>query len=348
VKNFILRIIIGICLVFPLKGLNASESEHKATEDKEFNANEFIFDHIADSHEFHIATLPNDHHITVPLPVILYSKKSGLNIFLSSKLAHGHEYKGFELKDDGEYKGKIIEHTEDGELYVPLDFSITKNVFSMLLTAILILWLFISLGNTYRKTGISEPKGIQGFIEPLILFIRDDIALMTIGKEKYEKFMPYLLTSFFFIWISNMIGIIPFFPFGANVTGNIAVTMVLAMFTFVITQVSAGKDYWKHIVAMPGVPFWLAPIMIPLEIIGLISKPFALMIRLFANITAGHIIILSIISLIFIFKSIFVAPASIAFVLFMDVIEMLVAVLQAYVFTLLSALFIGLAVKEEH
>ncbi len=339
-------IIFFVTLVLNFPVLALSEGHDKG-EDETFQVNEFILDHIADSHEFHILTLASGKHISLPLPVILYSKNSGFHFFMSSHLVHGQSYKGFELHTEGEFKGKITEENENGEILVPLDISITRNVFSMMLSALIILWLFIYLGRSYSKTGISEPKGIQGFLEPIVLFVRDDIAKVTIGEEKYEKFMPYLLTAFFFIWINNLIGIVPFFPFGSNVTGNIAVTMVLALFTFFITQINANKNYWKHIVAMPGVPFWLAPIMVPLEIIGLFSKPFALMIRLFANITAGHIIILTIISLIFIFKSIYIAPASIAFDLFLDMIELLVAVLQAYVFTLLSALFIGLAVKEE-
>jgi F-type H+-transporting ATPase subunit a len=205
------------------------------------------------------------------------------------------------------------------------------------------------MSRSYKKTGISHPRGIQSFLEPIILFVRDDIAIANIGKHKYEKYMPYLLTVFFFILINNLMGLIPFPPpFGANVTGNIAVTFVLALFTFLITQFSGNKNYWRHIFATPGVPFWLLPVMVPVELIGIISKPFALMIRLFANITAGHIIVLSLICLIFIFKSLAVAPVSILFVIFMDCLELLVAFLQAYVFTLLSALFISLAVQEHH
>lgn len=347
-KNISLQSILVLIFLFLAQSVLASDNKHTEPESEPFDANEFIMDHIADAHDFHILTLPNGKHVSVPLPVILYSRQSGFHIFMSSQLAHGHVHHGLELMAEGEYKGKIIEHNEQGEIVLPLDFSITRNVFSMMLSALIILWLFVSLGRSYSKIGISEPKGLQGFLEPLVLFVRDDIAKVIIGEKKYEKFMPYLLTAFFFIWINNLIGIIPFFPFGSNVTGNIAVTLVLAMFTFFVTQINANKSYWKHIVSMPGVPVWLSPIMIPIEIIGLFSKPFALMVRLFANITAGHIIILTLISLIFIFKSLMVAPASIAFVLFMDVIELLVAVLQAYVFTLLSALFIGLAVQEEN
>jgi F-type H+-transporting ATPase subunit a len=219
----------------------------------------------------------------------------------------------------------------------------------MLFAALIGLWLFLSLSRSYKKTGISHPKGIQGFLEPIILFVRDDIAVPNIGSHKYMRYMPYLLSVFFFILINNVMGLIPFPPpFGANVTGNIAVTMTLALFTFVIIQINGTKTYWKHIFATPGVPVWLLPIMIPVEFIGMIAKPFALMIRLFANITGGHIIVLSLVAIIFIFKSLVVAPVSILFVIFMNCLELLVAFLQAYVFTLLSALFIGLAVEEHH
>lgn len=319
-------------------------SSHSQSADATFDPGLFIIDHVKDSHEWHLWTKADGNHVSVPLPIILYSKESGLQAFFSSKLAHGHHHKGFYLED-----GKIWEELANHEIVSPLDFSITKNVAGMLVAALIMLILFIRMGSIYRKKELSVPSGLNGFLEPMILFIRDDIAIPNIGEEKYAKFMPYLLTVFFFILINNIMGLIPsVIPFGANVMGNIAVTFVLSFITFIITQFNGTKTYWKHIVATPGVPFWLAPVMIPVEIIGLFSKPFALMIRLFANITAGHIIILSLISLIFIFKSIFIAPVSIAFVLFMDCIEILVAFLQAYVFTLLSALFIGLAAKEHH
>jgi F-type H+-transporting ATPase subunit a len=224
----------------------------------------------------------------------------------------------------------------------------TKTVIGMLSAAIIGLLLFLSLARSYKKTGISHPKGIQSFLEPVVLFVRDDIAIPNLG-DKYEKYMPYLLTVFFFILINNIMGLVPFPPpFGANVTGNIALTFVLALCTFLVTQFSGNKAYWKHVFATPGVPFWLLPVMIPVEIIGLFSKPFALMIRLFANITAGHIIVLSLICLIFIFDSLALAPVSIFFVIFMNCLELLVAFLQAYIFTLLSALFISMAVQEHH
>jgi ATP synthase subunit 6 len=183
-------------------------------------------------------------------------------------------------------------------------------------------------------------------MEPLVLFVRDDIAVPNIGAKKADKFLPYLLTIFFFIWVNNLLGLIPFFPGSANMSGNIAFTFTLAMLTFIITNVNGNKAYWKHVFATPGVPLWLSPIMIPVELMGLIAKPVALFIRLFANITAGHIIILSLVSLIFIFKTIAIAPVSVAFVLFMNVLELFVAALQAYIFTLLSSLFIGAAVAD--
>ncbi|NSW93144.1 MAG: F0F1 ATP synthase subunit A, partial [Bacteroidales bacterium] len=291
----------------------------------------------------------NGDPVAVYLPVILYTKETGLQVFSSKKLAHGHEYNGFRLAEEGEHKGRIILTDENGQEILPLDFSMTKSVIGMLFAAIIGLWLFLSLSRSYRKTGVSYPRGIQSFLEPVVLFVRDDIAIPNIGEEKHEKFMPYLLSVFFFILINNLMGLIPFPPpFGANVTGNIAVTMTLALFTFFIIQFNGSKSYWKHLVATPGVPFWLVPIMFPVELIGMLAKPFALMVRLFANITAGHIIVMSLISIIFIFKSIAVAPVSALFVIFMDCLELLVAFLQAYVFTLLSALFISLAVKEEH
>ena len=310
----------------------------------EFNPSKFIMEHISDSHEWHLWG-----HTAIYLPVIVYSKEKGLQVFLSDKISHGHTYNGFTILHEGEYKGKIVEVNEQGEVVaVPLDFSITRNVVSMFISILLLVLLFGSAARFYKKHEKEAPRGIAGFLEPLILFVRDDIAIPNIGKEKHKTFLPYLLSVFFFIWINNIMGLIPFPPFGSNLTGNISFTFTLAVFTFIITQVKGNPQYWKHIFATPGVPVWLLPIMIPVEIIGIFSKPFALMIRLFANITAGHIIVLSLVSLIFIFKTIYLAPVSIAFVLFMDLLELLVAFLQAYVFTLLSALFIGLAVEDHH
>ena len=349
------RILISFFLFLLLTGTSFSvfgqEEQGKKEEAGTFDASTFILDHIADSHEWHILTKKNGENVALYLPVILISKEKGLDIFSSRQLAEGKEYKGYKLEESGDLKGKIVSVNSEGtvdEKNIPLDLSMTKAVVGMLAAAIIGLLLFLSLSRSYRKTGISHPKGIQSFLEPVILFVRDDIAIPNIG-HKYERYMPYLLSAFFFILINNLMGLIPFPPpFGANVTGNIAVTFVMATFTFLITQFSGNKAYWKHIFAAPGVPFWLLPIMIPVEIIGLFSKPFALMIRLFANITAGHIIVLSLICLIFIFNSLSVAPVSVFFVIFMDFLELLVAFLQAYIFTLLSSLFIGMAIPEHH
>ncbi|NLA49122.1 MAG: F0F1 ATP synthase subunit A [Bacteroidales bacterium] len=352
--------VILLHFAFPVSGSGSNDSgprkeNHQTEAETKFNASEFIIDHITDSHEWHIMTLgegENEKHITLYLPVILYSRNSGLHLFSSRRLAHNQEYKGFRLMQEGEFKGKIISVTENGEAdreNLLLDFSMTKAVVGMLAAAIIGLWLFLALSRSYRKTGISHPKGIQRLLEPVVCFVRDDIAIPNIGYEKHARYMPYLLSVFFFILINNIMGLIPFPPpFGANVTGNIAVTFVLAFFSFLIIQINGSKSYWRHIFAAPGLPVWMLPLMIPVELIGIIAKPFALMVRLFANITAGHIIVMSLLALIFIFKSIILAPVTILFVIFMDCLELLVAFLQAYVFTLLSSLFISLAVVEEH
>ena len=350
------KVLISFFLFFLFTGLAftayGQEVQEKKESEAKFDASTFILDHIADSHEWHILTRQNGESVAIYLPVILYSKEKGLDVFSSRQLAEGKTYKGYKLVEEGDLKGKIVSVNSEGiadETNLPYDFSMTKTVIGMLAAAIIGLFLFISLSRSYKKSGISHPKGMQGFLEPLILFVRDDIAIPNLGHHKYEKYMPYLLSVFFFILLNNLMGLVPFPPpFGANVTGNIALTFTLAACTFFITQISANKSHWKHVFAAPGVPWWLLPIMIPVEIIGLFSKPFALMIRLFANITAGHIIVLSLICLIFIFNSLAVAPVSIFFVVFMDCLELLVALLQAYIFTLLSSLFIGMAVQEEH
>ncbi len=328
----------------------ASES----SEGGQFDPKELIMHHVADAHEFHILG-EGENSISMPLPVILWTNQ-GLVSFLSSAFHHDDAGKHVVEMNDlrlVKFHGKVYYADENGisldkEGYPtnaqPLDFSITKNVFSMLMSVVFLMSIFVPVANSYKKTG-GVPKGMAGFVEPLVVYIRDEIAIPNIGEKQYMKFMPYLLTVFFFIWINNLIGLIPFFPFSSNLTGNIAFTLTLALFTAVITNVYAKKYYWKHIF-LPPVPVWLYPIMIPVEIIGVLSKPFALMIRLFANITAGHIIILSLISLIFIFKSLLIAPVSVGFVLFINTIELLVAVLQAFIFTLLSALFIGMAVED--
>ena len=345
------RLKTSIIIFFALVFIGTTAFGKEETDEK-FNASAFIMEHIADSHEWHLWTKPNGESVAIYLPVILYSKEKGFDVFSSKKIAHGHVHNGYMLEEEGDYAGVIVSVDGAGnidEANIPLDLSITKTVAAIFFSCCIGLFLFISLSISYKKTGIGAPKGMQRFLEPVILFIRDDIAIANFGEKKYEKFMPYLLTVFFFILINNIMGLVPFPPpFGANVTGNIAVTMVLALFTFTITQINGKKNYWKHVFAVPGVPKALLPIMIPIELVGLFTKPFALMIRLFANITAGHIIVLSLVSLIFIFESLAVAPVSVLFVIFMDCLELFVAFLQAYVFTLLSALFIGLAAEEDH
>jgi len=237
-----------------------------------------------------------------------------------------------------------------------LDFSITKTTFAVFITVFMMLFIFLSIAKSYKRNPNQAPKGMQSFMEPIILFIRDDVAKPSIGKN-YEKYMPFLLTVFFFILISNLMGLIPFFPGGSNIAGNIAVTMVLALLTFIITTASTNKAYWVHIVNMPGVPWWLKfplPIMPLVELMGVFTKPFVLMVRLFANILAGHIVVLGFVSLIFIFGAQSVAAGygvsvvSVLFSVFLDLLEILVAFIQAYVFTLLSALYFGMAKVSDH
>jgi F-type H+-transporting ATPase subunit a len=358
----ILLIIIG--LAFSVNRINANEPEKEAQLTGEnshaknvFKPGDLIIEHISDAYSWHVITF-KDKIIAIPLPVILYSKQSGFHFFSSGKFANGHaSYKGFEISEAGAYKGKIVEKLADGSVVRPIDISITKNVLSLLMSVALLFWIFLSVAKRYRKHPDKAPKGLQSALEPIILFIRDDIAIPSIGKSKYEKYMPYLLSVFFFVWINNMMGLIPIFPGGANVTGNIAITMVLAVFTFIITSVSGTKTYWVHIVNAPGVPWWLklpVPLMPFIEIMGVFIKPFVLMVRLFANILAGHINLLGFICLIFVFGKINMAVGygfsvlSVAFAIFLYFLELLVAFIQAYVFTLLSALYFGMATEEAH
>lgn len=348
-----IALITGVLFIFTEVAFsNEAEEHHLTKEQEEYNAGKMIIDHVIDSHEWHIMTIGNN-HVSIPLPIILYDQGQ-FTVFMSSKFHHGHEsYKGYKLEIEGDNKGKIV-NVETGE--IPLDISITKNVTSMLISMILISIIFISIGKSYSKRKGKAPKGLQSLLEPLILFIRDDVVKTSIGKN-YEKYLPYLLTLFFFIFFNNLLGLVPFFPGGANLTGNIAITGVMAVFTFIITTINANKNYWVHIVNTPGVPWWLKipiPLMPIVEIMGVFTKPFVLMIRLFANITAGHIIVLGFMSLIFIFGNMNVglgygvSIVSVAFAIFMGLLELLVAFIQAYVFTLLSALYFGMATEESH
>ncbi|HSY61897.1 MAG TPA: F0F1 ATP synthase subunit A [Cytophaga sp.] len=314
--------------------------EEDIDQESVFNPGEMIMHHIADSHEWHFFNTESM-NATLPLPIIVYSAGKGLSVFSSARLTHHGVYNGYQIHHERIFAVDAAGN-EDESIKV-YDFSITKNVASLIISAILLIVVFTTVAKGYVKNKGKAPSGVQSFFEPIVGYVRDEIAVKMIGP-RYERFMPYLLTIFFFVWFNNLLGLM---PGGANLTGNIAVTLMLAITTFIITTISGNGYYWKHVLWTPGVPLPLRIIILPIEIIGLITKPFSLMIRLFANITAGHIIILSFIGLIFIFKSLFlVAPLSVAFGLFMTFLELFVALIQAFVFTLLTAMYFGSAVEE--
>jgi F-type H+-transporting ATPase subunit a len=336
-------------------GTEAAAHDQKNHGEEKFNAGKMILEHVGDAHDWHIAG-----HISMPLPVIIYSE-AGIDIFSSARFEHGHASYHSD-KTNITYKleeNKVVAVNDDGNINEEFtagffDLSITKNVASLLFSLVLLCWIFISVARAYTKNPGKAPKGLQSFVEPIIIFLRDDVAKSSIGEKHYKKFMPYLLTVFFFIWINNLLGLIPIMPGGANLTGNVAVTLTLAVLTFIITTINANGHYWRHVFAMPGVPVGVLVLLTPIEILGVFLRPFVLMVRLFANITAGHIIALSFFSLIFIFGEMNTGAGlgfslfSTAFTVFMMVMELLVAFLQAYVFTLLSAVYFGAAVEEGH
>src|SRR6187551_320636 len=325
-------LIILLCAL-PI-GLFAAEQEpaesHPA-EEKAFNPSELILHHVVDDHIWH---LWDGHYGTIYLPVIVYSSEKGLDIFSS------HNFYG-EHHNVVDYNGYKLEHShitlaDSGKAV--FDISITKNVAMLLINAVLLVLVFLAVAKGYRANKGMAPKGIQSFFEPIIVFVRDEVVKPNIGHN-YEKFLPYLLTLFFFILFGNFLGLLP----GAgNLTGNIAVTFALALLTFIITNVSANKAYWAHIFWTPGIPLWMRWIILPVEIIGVFTKPISLTVRLFVAITAGHIVLLSLICLAFIFKSVLVGAGSTVMVLFISLIELLVAGIQAYVFVLFSSLYIGM------
>ncbi|MCG2792329.1 MAG: F0F1 ATP synthase subunit A [Weeksellaceae bacterium] len=328
-----------------------SEKEKISQENKEY-----IDHHILDAHDFSLMVDKEGHHIGFPLPVIIYDE--GFHCFMSNAEGNGGEFiHGFPIESEGKFyklhHEKIYRTNASGDLKVDkdhhptvgkvLDLSITKSVLIIILVAILMMVMFVGMARSYKTSLV--PSGMAKFLEPLIVFVRDDIAIPNIG-HKYKRFMGYLLTVFFFILFLNILGLL---PFGINVTGNIAITFFLAVFTYLITTFSANKDYWKHIFWMPGVPVPMKLIMMPIELLGTITKPFALMIRLFANMTAGHIVVMSLIGLIYVFKNVIAGVAFPFLTFIIYLLEVLVAFLQAYIFTMLSALFIGMAVEEhEH
>ena len=340
-QTFLILSVVFMAPVFAGEGGHAHKKES-------FNPGEMILNHIGDEYGWHIAG-----HFSLPLPVIIYEEGKGLTTFMSSQFNHGHDpYGGYAL--DGHSLVAVDANGTIDETRKFYDFSITKNVVSLWISIAIMLFVFLGVARAYKKREGQAPTGLQNLLEPLILFVRDDVAKSAIGEKKYRKFMPFLLTVFFFIFLNNLLGLVPFFPGGANLTGNIAVALVLATITFIITLVNGNGHYWRHILAMPGVPVGVLFILTPVEILGVLLKPFVLMIRLFANVTAGHIIVLSFFALIFVFgetstgAGFGVAIGSLAFTIFMTLLELLVAFIQAYVFTFLSAMYFGSAVEEAH
>ena len=339
------------------------KSKGVSIEDRKAEVSEYVKHHNLDTHDFELFSYTDNHgeHHSVgfPLPVILWS--DGLHVFSSSKLHHGeevvlsngkyfkldkHSYKIYETDVEGTFRFDENHHVLND---APLDFSITKSVFMIMVVSILLFWIFSSLAKSYAKNK-SIPKGVGRFFEPIVLYVRDDIAIPNIGEEKYRFYMPYLLTVFFFVWFLNLFGLT---PLGINVTGNIAITTALAIITFLLTNLTGTKDYWKHIFDPLGhgmswgakIPLYI--ILIPIEILGIFIKPFSLLIRLYANMQAGHIVLGSLIGLIYIFQNWIAGPLGFGLSFAISFIELLVALLQAYIFTMLSALYFGFA-SESH
>jgi F-type H+-transporting ATPase subunit a len=332
-RFFTLLLIVFISAFFQDLKAQEADAEHAAEHEEELNVSDVIIHHVLDDHVWHFTD-----NAVLDLPVIVYSKERGLDVFSSHNFYNEHHevvpYNGYKLEHNHIYladSGKSV-----------LDFSITKNVAMLFINAALLLIIFVSVGGAYKRNPAKAPKGLQSFFEPIILFVKDEIVKPNIGHH-YERFLPYMLTLFFFILFGNIIGLLP----GAgNLTGNIAVTLTLAALTFIITNVSGNAGYWKHIFWTPGVPLPLRLVILPVEIVGIFTRPFSLMIRLFVAITAGHIVLLSLICLAFIFQSYIVGGISSLIVLFINLIEILVAGIQAYVFTLFSCVYIGMATAE--
>ena len=353
-KNFLIFLLSGLT---SLSAKDPETLESKNGSDLKSEIKAYILHHLEDSYYFNLMSYTDNIsdkkvYLGIPLPVIIWD--NGLRVFSSAKLNHG---KSVAQSGDNYYKlyhGKIYKTEADGTINYdeshhpvnvkPLDFSITKNVVSILFTALIMLLLFKGLADSYKKNGMIA-QGVGRFFEPLVLYVRDEIAIPNIGQKHYKRFMSYLLTLFFFIWFLNLLGLT---PLGINVTGNIAITFALALITFIITNFSGKKTYWKHIFWMPGVPIPMKIILAPIELLGVVIKPFSLMIRLYANISAGHIVLMSLISLMFIFRNWLGSSLSFILAFSISIIEILVALLQAYIFTVLSALYFGFAVEEHN
>ncbi|MFI3239955.1 MAG: F0F1 ATP synthase subunit A [Bacteroidales bacterium] len=347
--------ILSMFLIAAICAPTISASSH--SESGEIDAKEIIFDHLGDRYGWEV---PFSHSHFIPLPVIIRDYEGVWHVFSSAKLEHGAEYDGFKIASEGDYASKIVgyEPMTDGELkeYRPFDLSITKNVLGIIISALLVMWCAFSVKRWYRKNGMKAPRKATGLLELTVEFIYDGVIKATLGK-KAHKFAPYLLTVFFFILIMNLLGLMVIFPGGANLTGNISVTIVLSVCTFLVTNIFGTKHYWKDIF-WPDVPLWLKfplPIMPIIEIFGVFTKPAALTVRLFANMMGGHMIIMVLVLLIFIFASFGAAAigvstvVSMLFTLFMYAIDILVSFIQAYVFTMLSTIFISLAQEgSEH
>ena len=286
--------------------LPAHANDHESAGEKStVDVQEIVFGHIRDAYEWHLFTY-GDAHVSIPLPVIVYSANTGWHVFSSSHLSHGEEYEGFYIASEGNYAGKVVEKDAQGNEVRPFDISITKTALSLMINSLLLVIIMVGVARWYknRKPSSEAPKGFVGFMEMFVMMIHDDVIVSCVGKD-YKRFAPYLLTAFFFIFINNLMGLVPIFPGGGNVTGNIAITLFLALMTFLAVNIFGTKEYWKEIF-WPDVPTWLkvpVPFMPVIEMFGIFTKPFALTVRLFANIMAGHAIILSLVSIIFITAS---------------------------------------------
>lgn len=343
-------LLAGFFLLNPKAG-NAEETEdvHQS-----FNTVDYVFEHIGDSYEWHFFTI-NDFHATIPLPVILYSKHSGWHLFLSNKFHHSENDFPFQISTEGQNEGKIVETLSDGSEIVPFDLSLTRTIVGLLITSLILILVTLRTAKLAARNAGKKPSGLQNFMEPVIIFIRNDIAKPFVG-DKYERYLPFILTLFNFILVANLLGLV--LPLGLNVTGNIAVTMVLAMFTFLITMFSGNKHYWKHIFNPEG-PWYMKSPVLPLmqfiEVAGTLIKPVVLMIRLFANMLSGHMIIAVLIGLVFLMSSVYgllvgvgTSFISIIFSVFIVLLDVLVSFIQAYIFAVLSAMYFGMATDKGH
>lgn len=343
------NLLMLLSMAFLLCATKAQASGTEGHEEESLDMTHIISHHISDSHSWNVFSYESEgemHHINISLPVMAYNEGDWI-FCMSSTFAHGGK-----LQKNGktyflDENDKLV-YTREGvaeKTRVSFDFSLTKNVASMMLSVALLLFIFVGAARSYKKSEV--PRGSTSLVELLVLFVKD-IADEQIGGYKAAKFTPYLLTLFYFIWINNLIGLVPFFPGASNLSGNISFTAILAVFTYILTTVNANKHYWKHNLVMPGVPFVMKLILVPIEVISMFIKPFTLLVRLFANVTGGHIIIICLISMIFIVKSYVMVVPSILLALVIFVLELIFGALQAYIFTLLSALYIGLAVQDEH